>query len=289
MYPAERQAGLWQGVVAGFDGTSRATFAVRWAAAEASSRGCPLHVVRVVEHPTPTVAGGWVPVLVGPDETQRRHLEEELVGAVDLCRRHNPGLEVHAAMHDGPPCSRLAEHADLVDADVLAVGSSDVGPLARLVFGSRSSGLLRATRRTVVVVREPTPVQEACMATGYAPVVAVVDDVATGARVLEFAFEAAAHRDSTVLVVHADSPGVDQAVPLNVLRGQLDALCGRHPGVAVSAETVDYPARTVLDHSADARLVVVGDRRLGALRRLMAGAVSHTVLRHAACSVAVVP
>lgn len=40
MFPAERMMGLWQGVVAGFDGTPEARSAVRWAAAEAAARGC---------------------------------------------------------------------------------------------------------------------------------------------------------------------------------------------------------------------------------------------------------
>jgi len=247
MYPAGRATDLWQGVVVGFHGSHEAARAVRWAAEQATVRRCPLHLVRVVETPAPAVAAGWVPMVVGPDEGLRRRMEYELLDEVDECRCRNPGLEVRGAMHDGPPCTRLAEHADLVGANVLVVGGSDRGILSRLVFGSTGAGLLRTTRRTVVVVRGLTPVQEAGVVTGSAPVVAAVDDPATSARVLEFASDMADRWDAPLTVVHA----------------------GRY--------------REVLEHSADARLVVVAGRGPGVLR----GSSSHMVLRHAGCSVAV--
>jgi nucleotide-binding universal stress UspA family protein len=112
MYAAERTVSVWHGIVVGFDGSDRARCAVRWAAGEAAARGCPLHVVRVVVHHTPTVIAGWVPELVGPDELERDHIEDQLLAEVDACRAAGVDLEVHAAMHDGAPYARLAEHAD---------------------------------------------------------------------------------------------------------------------------------------------------------------------------------
>ena len=134
MFSVGRTAVLWQGLVVGFDGTDGARCAVRWAAGEAATRRCPLHVVRVVVHHTPTVVAGWVPMVTGPDECERDLIEDQLVTEVDACRSAHPGLEIHAAMHDGAPYARLAEHADQVGADVLAVGSSDVGTVSRLVL-----------------------------------------------------------------------------------------------------------------------------------------------------------
>jgi nucleotide-binding universal stress UspA family protein len=176
MYPRERTLSLWHGVVVGFDGTDRARCAVRWAAGDCAARGCPLHVVRVVVYNTPTAVAGWLPLLTGPDEYERDLIEDQLVAEVSACRLAHPGLEVYAAMHDGAPCARLAEHADQVGADVLAVGRSGLGAVARLVLDSTGAELIRTTRRPVVVVRDPTPVQHAAMATGYAPVVAFLDD-----------------------------------------------------------------------------------------------------------------
>lgn len=275
MFPVERTTGL-QGVVAGFDGTPRSRAAVRWAADEAAARRTPLHVVRVVEYAAFTVAAGWVPVSTGPDETRRQQLADELAAEVDSCRDRNPGLEVHGAVHDGSPCVRLAEHAEVVGADTLAVGASHLGPVARLLFGSTEAGLLRASRRPLIVVRDLSPVQEAYLATGYAPILAVLDDPATAQPVLRFAFTAAARRHAPLTILRATPD-----VPVNV--AVLRRAC---PGTDPEIETItDRFERTILARTEDARLVVAGHRRSSVLRRPL----SHTVLHHAQCSVALVP
>lgn len=276
MFPAERTMALWHGIVAGFDGTDRARCAVRWAAAEAAVRGCPLHVVRVVEPVTPTVAAGWVPPsFSGPAGDQRHLIEDQLVAEIDACRTANPGLEAHGAMHDGRAHSRLAEHADLVGANVVAVGVSGLGAVPRLVLGSTGAELVRTTRRTVIAVRDLTPVQQAAMVTGYSPVVALVDERVASARVLAFARDVADRWGTTVTVVH---PG--DGVP--------DAVRGRAGDVAVKAADTS-PHAAALELSAEARLVVVGGRRDGLLRRLLTESPVGTLLHRAKCSVAVVP
>jgi nucleotide-binding universal stress UspA family protein len=295
MFPAERTAALWQGLVVGFDGTERARYAVHWAAGEAAARRCPLHVVWVVVQHPPAVAAGWVPMLSGPDESERDLIEDQLLAEVDACRAAHPDLEVHAVMHDGAPYVRLAEHADRVGADVLAVGSSDPGVVSRFVFGSTGGELVRTTRRLVVVVRELTLVQEAAVATGYAPVVALLDDRETCPRVLAFACDMADRWGAGVTLVHADPRAtrfadVDRYVPTAVLRSQLEVVRWHYPNVPVRVETVvSDSCRAVLDHSTDARLVVVGDRRHRVVQRLLGGSAGHRVLHHARCSVAVVP
>lgn len=288
MVPADETMALWRGVVAGFDGTPQARAAVRWAAAEAADRGCPLHLVRVVEQPKVVMAAGWVPVMLGPDEAQRRQLEDELAAEIDMCRAHASDLDVYGVVHDGPPCSRLAEHAELVGANVLVVGDSGAGPISRFLHGVTGIELLHTTRRTVVVAREPTPVQEACVVTGYAPVVAAVDDVETAGSVLAFAFGAARRWGASVLVVHVGLTGAE-TVPPAVLGDHLAALGRTQGDVPVCVETVAaHPARAVLDRASEARLVVVGDRRQRAVLRVRAGSISRSVLRRSPSPVAVV-
>ncbi len=279
----------WRGVVVGFDGTDHARCAVRWAAAAAAVRGCPLHLVRVVVHRTPAVMSGWVPALVGPDEQEREFLAAELVAEADTWRVAHPGLEVHTALHDGAPSIGLAEHAHRVGADVVVVGSSGHSAIARGLLGSTGAELVRVANRLVVVVRAETPVQQAGIATGIAPVLALLDDQENSARVLAVAFDMAARHGAGVTVVHHVAHA-DQDQAMRGVRDQVDRVSRCHPGVPVRGVSITADAcQAVLDMSAEARLVVVGDRRYGVVRRLLAGSQGRKVLHDARCSVAVVP
>ncbi|MFC4128443.1 universal stress protein [Nocardia rhizosphaerae] len=60
--------------------------------------------------------------------------------------------------------------------------------------------------------------------------------------------------------------------------------------LTVSTEVVvGSPAAVLRQHSRSARLVVVGSRGLGALRRTLLGSVSTSIARHAECPVAIIP
>ncbi len=287
--PEDRTATGWRGVVVGFDGTDHARCAVRWAAAEAAVRGCPLHLVWVVVHRTPTVMSGWVPALVGPDERERDLLVAELVAEADTWRVAHPGLEVHTALHDGAPSIGLAEHAHLVGAEVVVVGSSSHSGVARGLLGSTGAELVRVANRLVVVVRDETPVQQAGIATGIAPVLALLDDQKKSARVLAAAFDIAGRHGAGVTVVH-HVPHADPDQGMRGVRDQVDRVSRSYPGVPVRGVSITGDAcQAVLDMSAEARLVVVGDRRYGLARRLLAGSQGRKVLHDARCSVAVVP
>lgn len=271
----------WHAVVAGFDGTDGARCAVTWAAEQALRHGCALHVVRVVEPQPVPVAWGPVPVPVAAreDGDERRRVEEQVSVAVADLRDRVPGVDVHAQVLDGRAPVRLAAHAEAVGADLVVVGASDHGSLARLVLGVTALELVGGTERPVVAVRDLTPVQQAAVLVGQPGVVAVVDDLATGGPVLELAFDLAAHSGSDLLVVC----GVAEVDAF--LAGYRE----RYPWIEVTVETAgESPARAALERAECAQLLVVGDRRQGPVRRLLTGSVSHTALHRAACSVAVV-
>lgn len=287
--PKDRTDTSWLGIVVGFDGTDRARCAVRWAAAQAAARACPLHLVRVVVHHAPAVVGGWLPVLVGPAEWERDLLVDELVAEADACRATYPGIEVHAAMHDGAPSAGLAEHADLVGADVLVVGCSAQGVVPRALLGSTGGELVRWANRLVVVVRDETPVQQAGTATGFAPVVAMLDDRDRSAGVLAVAFDMADRLGARVTVLHQET-GSDRTVSRTDIRDHLARVARCHPRVPVRVESVRTDVcLAALDMSVDARLIVMGGRRHGVVQRLLAGSRDRKVLHDAHCTVAVVP
>jgi len=67
-------------------------------------------------------------------------------------------------------------------------------------------------------------------------------------------------------------------------------LADKHPDVPVSPHfSRRDPARTLVEASTGARLVVVGSRGRGGFTGLLLGSVSRHLLHHAACPVAVLP
>ena len=162
---------------------------------------CPLHLVGVVDTPVPAVAAGWAAMSLGSGEGERRRREDELRAEIDVCRSTNDELAVFAALYDGPLPGRLTRHAGEVGGALLVIGGSELSRLSRVMFGSTAVELVRTTEHPVVAVRQRTPVQEAAVATGYASVVAVCDDVATVARVLGFAFDVAERWGAEVTVL----------------------------------------------------------------------------------------
>lgn len=131
-------------------------------------------------------------------------------------------------------------------------------------------------------------------------------DPGTSGEAVRFAFREAEVRGCELDVVRARrrptyvnaDHSVRAADPARQYEGQalalLDALVAEtaagHPAVRVRRAAVEGPARKVLVHrSAAADLAVVGARRRSGHFGLQLGRVSHTLLHHAACPVAVVP
>jgi nucleotide-binding universal stress UspA family protein len=285
-------------VVVGFDGSEQARQATRWAAHEASSRGCGLVIVHALRGPVPelvyTPMSMPLPEAVS-DQAVRSRTESRLADLAAECERQWSDVDVRTCLEHGNPAEVL-RHAGR-DADLIVVGSSGHSGLARALLGSVPADLARSCERPVVVVRDD--------ATRDGRVVVGVDGSETGAKAIDFAFEYAARHQRDLLAVHAwaDLP-VDALAPLrewdynwNQVRGESDALIARclaghherHPDVHVErVVSFDGPAHALLDAAKDAALLVVGSHGRGLLRRALLGSVSHAVLYQAPCSVAVV-
>lgn len=131
-----------------------------------------------------------------------------------------------------------------------------------------------------------------------------VDGSGTSDRAVEYAFDFAARHGCELVAVHAwsDLP-MDALQPVRswdedwaalrhqgdrLLTGALTAHRERHPGVEVRRVVeFDRPAHTLLEHAAGAVLLVVGSHGRGAVRSVLLGSVSHAVIYHAPCPVAV--
>ncbi|MGW5452819.1 universal stress protein [Nocardia sp. NPDC003979] len=141
------------------------------------------------------------------------------------------------------------------------------------------------------------------------PVVVGVDGSQESRFALRWATEFAAHHRAPLNIVFAmeipaDYYGPGLAGPLydpvalhrygkevtDEAAAEASASASAIAEIPVSATAVEGSAVAVLrSRSASARLVVVGSRGLGALRRTLLGSVSTSIARHADCPVAVIP
>jgi nucleotide-binding universal stress UspA family protein len=197
----------------------------------------------------------------------------------------------------GRPAAVLAEVAE--GAELVVVGASGHTALPRMLLGSTAAELAHRCELPVVVVRDGEESPRG------GRVVVGVDGSGTSARAIEFAFDFAARHGAELVAVHAwsDLP-MDALAPVRVwdenmpaIRDQgerllAESLAGpaeRYPNVTVH-RTVSFepPSRALAAQAEEATLLVVGSHGRGALRRVLLGSVSHAMIYHAPCPVAVV-
>ncbi|KOV60844.1 stress-inducible protein [Streptomyces sp. AS58] len=295
-------------IIVGLDGSPESRAAAEWAAREAQLRILPLKLVHVWELVSEPLA--QAPMLGG--ETHQ-HWSDEIPreSAEGLLLRH-PGLAVTAEHVAGRPSEVLCEAAKA--AELLVLGSRGLSGVGGFLVGSVGLAVVAHAECPVVLVRvgeqaadehekDPTGIPSA--ATRYRPVLLGLDLDNLDASMIDFAFDAAARRESVLRVVHAwelptyfDFYGEDADTEWCVevsrkkateLTEALRAWRQKHPRVDV-VEEVRWGGRAghLIDESREASLVVVGRR----IRRhpfgMHIGPVTHAVLHHATAPVAVV-
>lgn len=276
-------------VVAGTDGSGQATEAVLWAAAEASARGRPLTVVHGVGDER---QGYWTAEeAVAVFEEGRRLLDR----AETAVAEHFPQLPVSTVLSKGGSAESLLETAQ--PQDTLVVGSRGRGGFASLMLGSVGLRVAARSRGPVIVVREvPAP------RTG-AVVAAVRDDGDRGA--LRFAARTAVAHGAQLRVVSvwkflenvgSMAAAVDDVSAIarseaEATRRTVGPVRDEFPGLAIEEDVLrsGSVAGSLVEASAAADLVVMGARRPAHALGAGLGRVTHAVLHHAHCPVAVLP
>ncbi|SCL29460.1 universal stress protein [Micromonospora inyonensis] len=281
-------------VVVGVDGSPSALHAVRLAAREAAIRNRPLRVVHAFVWPLLGVPLGPAPD--APSEGGLRHQAERIVTeAVAEAGKVDPEVPVTGVVVDGAPTAVLL--AEARDAVLVVLGSRGLGGFAGLLLGSSAVQVSSHAACPVLVVRgEPR---------ADGPVVVGVDGSDLSDLAVAFAVEEAARRGTELVAVHAWlhptplGPGdmLPLAYDLDALaddeeRVLVEAVAGwaeRYPEVPIRRRLVrGAPARALVEESQTAQLVVVGARGRGGLAGLLLGSVSHAVLHHTRCPVAIV-
>ena len=75
------------------------------------------------------------------------------------------GVAAHTRLLRGDPADEIVAFADVIDADLIVVGSRGHGAVTSALIGSVSRGVLRESRRPVLIVRgAPVPAAAAAVA-----------------------------------------------------------------------------------------------------------------------------
>jgi nucleotide-binding universal stress UspA family protein len=282
-------------VLVGVDGSASGLAAVELAAREATLRHRPLRIVHAFIWPLLPVPLGPAPA--GPPDGGLRHDAERILDeAVTHARTVAPDAIVTGELISGAPAPVLLACAHT--AALVVIGDRGLGGFSGLLVGSVAMYLAAHAACPILIARGG--------ADPAGPVVLGVDGSPANDLAVGYAFETADWRNASINAVHAwtrpvsSGPG-DMLPPVydpvwveaEEARVLGEALAGwrtKHPDVVVQRSLVRANARTALiDASHQAQLIVVGTRGYGGFSGLLLGSVSHAVLHHAACPVAIVP
>ena len=280
-------AGTTYGILLGYDGSAGSDRALSWAAREARSRGAVLTVCLAWTEWYDARPGSAEPPGDGVADHARKAAEQVaargLRAAQDLLGAQNARL---LAVY-GSPAAVLCDHS--LAADMVVVGSRGRGGMSGLLLGSVGLQVAAHAPGRAVVVRGHW------RRNGYipGPVVLGADGSACSRAAAAFAFEEAELRHAPLLAVCAlaDTPGCLGGA--DRLQDGFENLISQfekeHPEVTVLRQvSPGSPRPALLEAAHRAQMLVVGARGPGGIRGMMLGSVSHAVVYHAPCPVAVV-
>ncbi len=275
-------AGMADGIIVGYDGSSGSELALHWAAGEASDRRTTL-----------TVCHAWAPddlaLLMEPSLFDLARCQGEEIVQQGLSHAEpfaGPG-GVQPLLAAGPPARVLCEHSGT--ASMVVVGSRGRGRLAGLLLGSVAWQLAGHGQGRIVIVRG-----QARAANGVpGPVVAGVDGSTASHAVLQFAAEEAALHRVPVLAVCALADGQASLGGARQMEEEFSSLLTgwekQHPGVTVLRQVSQASPRTaLLEAGTEAQMIIAGARGRGGIPSMTLGSAAAALLHYAHCPVGIV-
>ncbi|WP_028923900.1 universal stress protein [Pseudonocardia acaciae] len=279
-----------EAVVAGVDASSDSARGLARAAEEARARGVPLHVV----HALPPI---YTEMPLAPaDERALWDSAKEVVDAALAALDPRPAVPVTSEVVNDLPAKVLIGASR--QASLVVLGARGHTALSGLLLGSVSQQVCSHAHCPVVVARETADPNARRIVVG-------VDGSAGADLALGYAMQVAARDQVPVTAVFGwrdhDGRTTGTGAPAwthtaeriaaaeRLLERATEAWASKYPDVAVTREAIPVAASRILaDASEHAAMVVVGTRGRGGFAGLLLGSVSHSVLHHARCPVAVV-
>ncbi|AZM57138.1 hypothetical protein DMA15_35075 [Streptomyces sp. WAC 01529] len=302
---SEPVSGGWPGggtgpVVAAVDGSAGSGRALEWALTAARLRDAPLRIAHVRTYDIPLVDGPSAPVRMRADS-------DPVLDEVRACLDGRAGLPpLEFVSVDGRPGRELPRLG--ARARLLVLGSRGRGGFASLLLGSNGLTCAREAPCPVVVVPRPHGEAGEAVPADRPRVVLGLAVPAPDENALAYAFAEAGRRGARLQVIAAYAWSVLSLTPVGdfvlnavadqetekaygeLAAAQLAPYRERHPDVPVDVVLASGDAAGhLVDASHAAELVVVGRHRRGPARGRVLGSVTHAVLLHSACPVAVVP
>ena len=276
-------------VVVGLDGSDASTAAATWGAAVAAKWRATLSLVHALPQDGPLYSPASI-MLESQFLSQLREDGEAIVDtAKKLLGQQYPDLTIETTISPGPAGTALLEAADW--ARLIVLGSTGAGAFRSVLLGSTALHVANRAECPVVVLRG-----EASAPDGR-PVVVGVDGSELSRDAVSHAFEFASFFGAPLVAVHTwqGSPtfgagGTGMLVDWEAVKQEeaavlSEGLAGeseRYPDVAVTKVAQQGAAADViLQHAADAQLIVVGSHGRGPLLGALMGSTSQNLLHHA--------
>lgn len=277
-------------ILAAVDGSAPSYRAAAWAGLEAKLRGRCLHLL---------VSRAPGPVSREPAAMDRAQVERLRAGGEGILAEAVRIAQATMADVPGPITTEVTFELitpTLLDrsarAWMVVVGSRGRGGISRTVVGSLSSAVAAYARCPVTVVSELSATDPLSR---RKPVLVGVDGSPDSEEALEVAFTEASYRGVGLVAVRSwsDTSGIALASGYwDTARGAEEALLGeyladrsqRFPDVKLERLVrPDAPARTLVDESERAQLLVIGRRGRGGAAETVLGATSVALLYAAQC------
>ncbi|MEV0297537.1 universal stress protein [Nocardia sp. NPDC050710] len=279
-----------QTIVVGVDGSRVALAAARWAGAVAARQHVPLVLLGVVptaDYRLTAAALAEADILPMLRLAAKNKVREAAVAV----RSDQPQLEITELVLDGSPARELIAAGD--SARLLVVAASANDRFSTLLLGS--TALLVANKATCPVAvwrgdhSRPLPDQRS--------ILVGVDGSPGSEAAVGQAFEIAALLGVGIVALHAwNDPDLLQWSPVpdvwetlaqqeeELLGERLAGWCDKFPDVAVTRVVQKSPtAQALLEHAADAQLIITGSHGRNRLTGLLVGSTSQNLLHHAPC------